>query len=675
MVPASRPVPFLWLSTGVLLAALLAPTAQANGCTPEECIPIVPFLDVPYLEGQVAFERFAVTVTVRDAVAVTALELTVRNEGTQAVQAHVNLPLPDGAAVLGFNLTVGDKLLVGRMLEKGAAQEEYNNAVAVGVDAALLTQADKRLVALDLNVAPGESRVLRAAYAEAVPLAGGARVYRLPLEQLDPRPAAFDIAVDVSSRLGAMDLKAIGLTMDLPGGKGHATTLPATPQDLLLTWREEAGARSSLVAAAPLDDGATYVLGTICLDGAPLGRDVAFILDQSGSMSGLKIEEARQALVAAIGTVTPIDRFTVVPFSDGAVPFDSSLQSGTSSKVSSAQSRAAALGIEGGTNIDAALQEAFRQLGSSGARLPMVVLLTDGLPTVGVTDHEEIIRRAETANDRDAPIIVVPIGLDADYTFLADLALRSGGAYVDPGAPDAQLSDRLARLAQVLAGPVASDVALTIDGAEPGSIFPKVLPPVYAEDCLEVRFRSDGDDAITVHLQGTGGEGPVSVTQVFVAADVPVQPAVRNLWGQAVVAELLSQERAAETASLQLALKQSVIANATAFGVLTPYTAWVLADDQPAPQPVSQEAAGAATMSYSGAATGTHTQASSPQGGTGSSALRSAYDVDDTAGSQAQNAASATGDTGKASKTPGIGPVAVLVVLALAALAVRRRID
>ncbi len=667
MVPASRPRASLFAASGLLLLLLAAAPVQASACPPADCIPIVPFPKVPYLTGDVEFTSFAADVQVHDAVARTALALTVRNDGTAPAQAHISVPLPDGAAVLGFNLTVDGRLLVGRVQERAAAQAEYEAAVQNGSDAALLTQADKRLIALDVNVAPGAERVLRLAYAESVPLASGARVYRLPLEQLDPRPAAFHLAVDVASRFGAADLASIGVPLSFQSGHGQADALPATARDLVLTWTEEAADHSSLVAARPLADGPTEALGTFCLEGAALPRDVAFILDQSGSMAGIKMTEAREALVAALGTVTPADRYTVVPFSSDAVPFDATLKAGSRSNVEAAQARAAQLDIEGGTNLDSALQEAFRQLalGAASDNLAMVVLLTDGLPTIGVTEHDEIIRRAEAANVRDAPIVVVPIGLDADYTFLADLALRSGGAYVDPGAPDEDLSDRLARLAAVLAEPVARDLRLTLSGADEDSVFPRVLPPVYADDCLEVRFRTLGDGPVTVVLAGEGATGPVRFEATFEPGDEGVEPAVRNLWGQAYVAELLSQERGA--GGEDAALRQAVILNATTYGILTPYTAWVLADDQPAPEPV-QEASSSApnvggTAGYgygSSTATGTNTGSV-----VRSVAHDSAADTDYSLGTGAQ--------ASKDNKTPGVGPALLAVALLALAVALRRR--
>lgn len=652
----------------VLLLVLGAPAAVAqDNCPPEDCLPIVPFPDVSYLHGDVEFLGFAANVTVRDAIAMTALTLTVRNDGPTATEAVVSMPLPDGAAILGFNLTIGDRMLVGRVMERELARQEYNEAVEQGVDAALLEQADKRLVSLSLNVAPGEERVLRAAYAEALPLVAGTRIYRLPLSQLDPLPGELAVDIDVDSSLGASDLRAKGLAIALEAGKGHVAFAPTSAQDFVLSWDEDAGARSSLVAASPLADGPSEALATLCLEGSPLARDVVFILDQSGSMRGLKMEEGRQALVASLDTVTAQDRYSVIAFSSDAVPFGPALVAGTAASVEAAQAKAAKLVADGSTNLDAALQEAFRQLGASPSdRLPMVVLMTDGLPTEGVTDHDEIIERARAANTREAPIVVVPIGLDADYTFLAHLALRSGGAYVDPGTPDGLLSDRLARLAHVLANPVASDVVLAIDGADPTSIYPRVLPPVYADDCLEVRFRTTGSGPVTLRLQATGSDGALAFNQTFQPGSVAVLPAVRNLWGQALVADLLANERVQDSTGAweaDPAVTQAIIANATLYGLLSPYTSWILVDDAPTPTAEMQDSStNAATGAGGGIATGTGAA-------TGTTTGSSSYSLPG-AQRDSVNVGVGTGAS-KESKTPG--PALGLLVLALAALALVRR--
>ncbi|MEA3136213.1 MAG: Ca-activated chloride channel, partial [Thermoplasmata archaeon] len=431
----------------LLLTALLAVPAQAHhvaGCTPEECLVVVPTPDVSYVQGNVQFESFAATIHIQDALAETSLRFGLSNAGPAATQAEISLPLPDGASLVSFNLSWQGHLLEGRVAEIGQAIREYVNATEQGLDAALLRQADRHLVRISINVAPGEDRILQASYVEPVPLAAAHRVYRLPLSGLDPAPDQLRVNLTVASRLGIEGLRTPSLAIPMTGGQGSIlTSNPSAIKDLIVVWEEEGASRSVLVAAKDPTQGVTEYWAQLCAEGTALSRDVVFVLDQSGSMAGLKMEEGRQTLAAALEGLHPADRYSIVTFSNEATPFAPALVAGDATHVQADQTRVSAVDTIGGTNIDAALQEAFRQLNAAQSpRLPMVVFITDGLPTVGVTDHREIIERAMEANHREAPIHVVPIGLDADQTFLADLALRSGGAFVDVGEPDAATSDR-----------------------------------------------------------------------------------------------------------------------------------------------------------------------------------------------------------------------------------------
>jgi Ca-activated chloride channel family protein len=647
-----RALPLLVL----LLGALLATPVQAHhavGCTPEQCLPVVPAPVVPYVRGTVDFESFSADVRIQDALATTSLRLELDNPGSTPTEVEVSLPLPDAASLVSFNLSWDGHLIEGRVRERGVAQQQYVNATQQGRDAALLQQADRHLVSLLVNVNPGESRILQAKYVEPVPLAAGHRVYRLPLSSLDPAPEELHVDVSVSSRHGVEGLRAPRLAIPLTEGSGSLDLFaPSSIKDLVLVWGEE-GTRSMLVAAKHPAQGVTEYWAQLCADGEPLARDVVFVLDQSGSMSGLKIEEGRQTLVAALETLHATDRYSIITFSDGVTPFRSSLVAGDSSNLGTDRTKANAVSAVGSTNIDAALQEAFRQLNAvESGRLPMVVFMTDGLPTSGVLAHDEIIERAMASNLREAPIHVVPIGLDADHTFLADLALRSGGAFVDVGAPDALMSDHLGRLMQVIAGAVVKDPVLTVSGLQvEGTILPRVLPPLYAESCLDVRFRGNGVGPIRMKLSGTGASGPVVHESTFTFSDIPVEPAVAALYGRAVVADLLAIERLEPSP----ALRAAIIANATALSQLTPYTAWVLADESP-----RVPAAGGAPT---GAATGTMT---------GSAASQTSY-VGIGGGSQQQPLDGGGEKDDSDNQTPGPGWLLLVAVVVAVGLALRRR--
>ncbi len=668
-------LPFPAFAALFLTSILLTPSAAADSCPPDDCLPVVPFPNVKYLSGLVDFESFGAVVAIQDGIARTALTLQMSNPGTTATEAIVNIPLPDGAALLAFNLTIGENLIEGRVTEKQQAKQEYNQAQQEGRDAALLEQADKRLVRLSINVGPGEDRVLRASYVEVVPLAAGARVYRLPLTQLDPVPADVQLYVDVQDSLGVEDLRAPREDLTFVDLRGVASITDGNPlEDLVVVWEPAGAIQSRLIAASNPAAGPTEYLATFCLSGLPLGRDVVFVLDQSGSMGGLKIVEAREALSATLATLTPADRFSVVLFNSGVDPFESKLISGSAAHVKDHQTQVAAITAGGGTNLDGGLQEGLAQLASATGtgRLPMLVLFSDGLPSSGVTDHQEIIKRAKAANTRHAPIVVVPIGLDADYTFLADLALNSGGTYVDVGTPTDATSHHLTRLAEILAHPVMAAPRLTVDGIDVELLLPRVLPPVFEEDCHDIRLRGDATDDITLTLDGTGATGPMHATATFKLQDIAVEPAVRSLWGQAFVADLLSQERADPDNDK---LHDQVVDAAILFRQLSPHTAWILTDERAQQESASDEQASTSAAScsaqaqpsgahsaYDMAASASTRQAVSAPGGTGASNAQST-------GQSAQDAA-----FDKSAKTPAPGAVLVLFGIACALLVSLRRI-
>src|SRR5687768_7612493 len=123
------------LASFLILTLLLALPAQAShgsGCTPEECMVIVPTPVVPYLEGPVEFQAFAADVDIQDALARTALRLELSNPNEAAAEVVVSLPLPDGASLVAFNLSWPGHLLEGQVKERGQAVQEYANATQQG---------------------------------------------------------------------------------------------------------------------------------------------------------------------------------------------------------------------------------------------------------------------------------------------------------------------------------------------------------------------------------------------------------------------------------------------------------------------------------------------------------------------------------------------------------------
>ena len=118
-------------------------------------------------------------------------------------------------------------------------------------------------------------------------------------------------------------------------------------------------------------------------DRAPTPRDVTLVLDVSGSMSGRKIEQARAAGRQLLGTLRADDRFRLIDFSSDVRTFRDDFVAATPDNVREATRYLDELEAVGGTNIEGALREAIARRRRRAGRLPLVLFVTDGEPTLG----------------------------------------------------------------------------------------------------------------------------------------------------------------------------------------------------------------------------------------------------------------------------------------------------
>lgn len=568
----------------LFLLAVSQATATHVPCPPQDCPVLRPIPLDPYLRGNVWLTSFSADIQVTEGVATTALELHLRANTT--AEATLSIPMPGQASLLGFNLTAAGKVLEGRVGEKATANTQYEAAKAAGQDAAILEQAGDRLVRLRINVPAGEERILKAAYVELVPRAAGERVYRLPLSQV---PATHvDVEFRARSAAGVAGLRFPTLPLEAQADgpwMRAAHAYDGKGKDLVAVWGSSSSPwTASLVTSRAPGQPAEWVAEVCLRQAAVLPRDVVFVLDRSGSMGGNKIVEARESLRAVLATLGPADHFDIVTFDDHVDAFHGRLVPASAGPDD--QAKVAAIQARGGTDIDGGLQQALRELAAQQGsdRMPMVVFITDGLPSAGVTDHDQIIERFITANTRRAAIQVVPIGLDADTTFLADLALRSGGTFtpIDPSEPPVAL--RLGRLYDVLGHATLRDVSVRVQGLDGLEILPDPLPAIYEDGCLTLNMRGKAaaDGIVSVEVSGRRAEGtaqvPATQTFAFAADAVPVDAAAERAWASAFVGDLLSQERVEGESD---ALRATILAEAVRLRQVTPYTAWVIAEAVP----------------------------------------------------------------------------------------------
>jgi Ca-activated chloride channel family protein len=298
--------------------------------------------------------------------------------------------------------------------------------------------------------------------------------------------------------------------------------------------------------------------------------------------------------------LNPDDRFAVVDFNTTVNRYAPALL--PASEAGAAAAHIDGLFAAGGTNISGALLEAAALVGPE--RPTTIIFLTDGLATEGITDTGLLLENVAAALPDNARLFAFGVGDDVDTTLLDTLAQNHRGTttYVRPGqAIDEAISAFYARVG----APVLTDIAIDTGGVAVHDVYPTELPDLFAGSQLVVAGRYRGGAPATITLSGVTNGRP----QSFAYADQSFRAEggeafIPRLWATRAIGHLMQQIRLrGEDAELV----QSIVALSTRYGIITPYTSFLIEEDdiiaQSNPQFIEEaEALLAAPTSVSGAA-------------------------------------------------------------------------
>jgi Ca-activated chloride channel family protein len=308
-------------------------------------------------------------------------------------------------------------------------------------------------------------------------------------------------------------------------------------------------------------------------------KDMVFVLDISGSMAGEKIQQAKAALRYCLQRLGNRDRFGLVTFSSEARPFRPQL-TGIEAR-DDALYHVDRLEATGGTNINEALLTAVDLLRESRHGHSMIIFLTDGLPSSGVQDEGQIRRGAksamQSANRSGIRLFSFGVGFDVNTRLLDGLAKESN-AFSDYISPQENIEERVSKFYEKVRYPVMSNLDYSFRGVEVHALSPNRLPDLFkgGQIILTGRYREAG--RATLVLRGQVGEERQALQYDFT---FPQQERERDfvarLWATRRVGDLLDEIR---LNGENTELKNEVIALAKEFGLVTPYTSYLVREEE-----------------------------------------------------------------------------------------------
>jgi Ca-activated chloride channel homolog len=566
--------------------------------------------------------RSVVTVDVSDRVATVEVEEWFRNDGRGVAETDYLYPLPGESGFAGFSLFAGDDELTGETMDAAQARRIYEEIVRSRRDPALIELFGHGLLrARVFPIEPGETRRIRLRYTQLLESAGDALHFRYalpaphrapvaiappprPLPGPPPQPGILRPPVQPwdDDRVTAGDAPAadVRTSLTLTVRDGAAIAGAYSPTHELDTRREAGrlvvaprgelqGALSIFLTRAGRPVGLTlaahrpnasedgWFMLTLSpgeLAAARVPRDVTAVVDVSGSMSGEKMEQARQALVQLLATLDARDRFRLISFSSGVSLWRDEWSAATSTALRDARAWIAELRAAGGTNISGALEEALRA-GTPPERLPVVVFLTDGMPTVGETNIDRLLEGVERRRGR-ARVFSFGVGYDVNTRLLDALGAAGGGTtqYVEP---DEDVERAVALLAARISHPVLADLEIAGAPVRIGELYPTRLPDLFAGEELIVfgRYAPRGDGAGQLVVTGrrhTEG-GAVRAERMAASVHFPAHESgnewIARLWATRKIGEL---ERRLRIGGPDDEIIEEIRATALRHGLVSRYT-------------------------------------------------------------------------------------------------------
>ena len=270
-------------------------------------------------------------------------------------------------------------------------------------------------------------------------------------------------------------------------------------------------------------------------------RDLTLVMDVSGSMSGTKLEQAKAALAQALAALGPQDRFRVIAFSSGVTEFRTGLTPATRAALADAQEFVSRLSAGGGTNIEGALDVALQSAGGNG-RMSLIVFMTDGLPSVGQTQPDQI---AAAAGSRigQSRIFTVGVGTDVN-TYLLDRLAKEGRGSATYVAPNADMEVAVGGLLGRIRHPALANLRIVSAPVTLTDAQPSQLPDLFYGEELVVfgRYHGAGSGDVVVEGERNGRRERFTVRAEFTSRE-PDNTFVPPLWASRKIGELTRTAR------------------------------------------------------------------------------------------------------------------------------------
>lgn len=527
-------------------------------------------------------------VRVKDQVAETSVEQEFYNPNSRQVEGTFLFPVPKGAAISKFSMEINGKQVEAELLAADKARSIYEDIVRKLKDPALLEYAGRDLFKVRIFPieAHGKKRI-HLSYSQVLKADSGLVNYAFPL-----KTASKDLSlkIDLDSKRPLKNIYSPSHSVEV---KRHSPTkatigfesCEAKPDgefQLYYSTENSDVALDLLTYKRAGEDGYFLLLASPGLETKAatkvISKDVLFVLDTSGSMAGAKLEQAKKALSFCVENLNDSDRFEIIRFATEVETLFAKLVDASAAQRSRAQSFIKDLKPNGGTAINDALQKALALRPEEGERPFVIIFLTDGRPTIGVTSETAIVENVTRGNRANTRIFCFGIGTDVN-THLLDKITEHTKAFSQYVLPEEDLEIKVSNFFSKIKEPVLANPKLSFpDAIRATKMYPSPLPDLFKGEQIVLvgRYSSHGSGAIEI-VGKVNQETRKFAEDVKFPDEASGHEFIPRLWAMRRVGYLLDEMRLHGD---NKELKDEVTELARKYSIVTPYTAYLIVEDE-----------------------------------------------------------------------------------------------
>ncbi|MHA2295837.1 MAG: VIT domain-containing protein [Candidatus Hodarchaeales archaeon] len=511
-------------------------------------------------------------------------------------------PIPENSLISNFSLIINGTAYYAECMEVEKAEAEFEKAKEEGREAAIMKYVGANMFSYSVSMSANSTLGVGIEYEQLLELKYGKYTYKY--------------AMDLSGNDLPITIDSVNLDFDLDGGNQRITSLNTDFQGIIeqsiSDYRKElvyhgeqlipstdfavdyqleiGGSSGNLMTYTKGDE--RYFLYSLAPDledlgtEVYLGKNIIFVVDVSGSMSGESISQVKTALSSIINSLNPLDKFNILPYESEVTMYKTEMVTANYDNQMQALSFISGLAATGGTNINDALVTSLGQFKENLPGLNLIVFMTDGQPTAGITDTESIVSNVKTSNENSATIYSFGFGVNLNFDLLQQVSYYTGGeAYqIDPDQEDIQIE--LEDFYKTVEDPLMSQISLKFTSSD-ANIQDTI--PISSSDATSLETLFDGSEklitgkmsteATTLSIEISALVGDLRnfiVKDTFNLVDTESTNFVERIHASRKIDSLLDIITFISNDELLNATIDEIVTIAMKYGFATPYTALLI---------------------------------------------------------------------------------------------------